>query len=120
MWPFKRRKQPVEPVTAQERLQDGELPWGWFSRNKHICSPYEDKIVNMAVTLKNYSGTDRIQLLEELVEYYYEFKDFCYQKDECFRKYFQDMWEHCHNSRNADFEYIVPFEEELNKLKTGE
>ena len=110
----------MEPVKTQERLQDGELPWGWVSRNKRIYSPYEDRITNIASTLNNYSGADRIRRLEELIEHYYEFKDFCYQKDECFRKYFQDMWEHCRNSRNSDFEYIVPFEKELKKLKTGE
>lgn len=108
----------AKPDADQEHLtKDGELPWGWLNQNKPIIKPYEDKMVQMAIDLKNYNGKDRIRPLEELIAFYADFKSFCYQKNECYKKYFSDMWEHCHNSRNNDFEYITQFVEELNELK---
>lgn len=108
----------AKPDADQEHLtKDGELPWGWLRQNTPIIKPYEDRIVQMAVDLKKYKGTDKIKQLEELIGFYAEFKSFCYQKNECYQKYFSDMWEHCHNSRCKDFEYITPYVDELNKLK---
>ena len=108
----------AKPDAVQEHLtKDGELPWGWLRQNTPIIKPYEDRIVKMAVDLKSYKGNDKIRPLEELISFYAEFKSFCYEKNECYQKYFSDMWEHCHNSRCKDFEYITPYVDELNKLK---
>lgn len=98
---------------------EGELPWGWLAKNTPICKPYEDKIVQMAIDLKTTKGADKIKRLENLIALYYEYKQFCYSKDECFIKYFADQWEHCHNSRCDDFEYITRFEAELEELKNA-
>ena len=54
-----------------------------------------------------------------MIETYYDFKRECYKKNECFAKYFADMWEHCSNSRNDDFEYITPFEDELKEIESN-
>lgn len=104
--------------TKMEQLTpEGELPWGWLTKNTPLCKTYEDRIVQMAVDLKSIEGTARIKMLEKLIALYYEYKQFCYSKDECFIKYFADQWEHCHNSRCDDFEYITRFETELAELK---
>ena len=111
----------AKPQTTGSRLDaDGELPWGWLSENAHLCEPYEKKIVAMAVALRPLKGIDRIKPLEELISFYYAYKEICYSKDECYIKYFADKWEHCHNSKCADFEYITPYVEELEKLKGQE
>ncbi|MGC4018907.1 MAG: hypothetical protein QM793_06575 [Muricomes sp.] len=55
-------------------------------------------------------------MLKEMISYYQSFKGYFYSQDECYKKYFCDMWEHCYNSRNSDFEYITPYENELNTL----
>ena len=108
----------AEPDRDQQHLTpEGELPWGWLSANTPICKPFEDKIVQLAIDLKGSTGSDRIRRLEDLIDAYYTYKRFCYSKDECFIKYFSDKWEHCHNSRCKDFEYITRFEEELKELK---
>jgi hypothetical protein len=60
---------------------------------------------------------EKIAQLEKLICVYYEFKRFCYGQGECYIKYFSDQWEHCHNSRCNDFEYITPYIEQLEKLK---
>lgn len=104
-------------VQADDKLVDGDLPFGWYSRNEHIYKPYEDKIYELSAMQKELKGDERIEILENLVSFYYEYKSFCYSKNECFTKYFSDMWEHCHNSKCNDFEFIKPVEEELKRLK---
>lgn len=99
---------------------EGELPFGWHTRHKYIVEPYENAMVQMATNLKGVKGYDRIRQIEGLIVHYYNFKNFCYSKNECFVKYFQNSWEHCHNSRCKDFEYIEPYEKELEELKGQE
>lgn len=108
----------AKPDEDQQHLtSEGELPWGWLSRNMPICKPYEQKMTDIALSLKTLNVNDKIGQLEKLISAYYEYKAFCYSKDECYIKYFSDMWEHCHNSKCKDFEYITPYEEELQSLK---
>lgn len=108
----------AQPDADQDHLNsEGKLPWGWHTQNLPIVKPYEDKIVEIAVGLKGLKGIERIAQLEKLISFYNEYKCFCYGKNECYRKYFSDMWEHCHNSRCKDFEYITPYIEELESLK---
>ena len=110
----------AEPDKDQTHLtKDGELPWGWLTQNTPLCEPYETKIVDMAVASKNMKLDDKIANLKKLIALYYEYKSFCYSKNECFIKYFADHWEHCYNSRCDDFEYIKPFEEELASLEAN-
>lgn len=109
----------AQPDADQEHLTaEGDLPWGWYTQNLPIVKPYEAEITNMAVALKGLKGIERITQLEKLISFYNEYKCFCYGKNECYIKYFSDMWEHCHNSRCKDFEYITPYIDELEKLKT--
>ena len=109
----------AKPDDDQTHLTpDGELPWGWLSRNMPtLKSKYEDKMVAIAVSLNELTVDEKITQLKKLIALYYEFKEFCYSKDECFAKYFSDMWEHCHNSRCKDFAYVTPFEEDLKGLE---
>lgn len=110
----------AKPDADQHHLtEDGELPWGWLSQNGYICKPYEERMVQEAVDLNGSVGSDRIARLKRLIALFYEYKDFCYSKDECFIKYFSDGWEHCNNSRRKDFIYITPYEEELKELEAN-
>ena len=99
--------------------KDGELPCGWYTKHEHTFKPYETRIVQTAVELKSLVGSERIPKLEKLIALYNEYKQFCYGKSECYIKYFSDMWEHCHNSRCKDFEYITPYLAELEALKNN-
>ena len=108
----------AQPDPDQEHLTaEGKLPWGWYTQNLPTVKPYENKITQIAVELKHLKGEARIAQLEKLVSFYNEYKRFCYDKDECYIKYFSDTWEHCHNSKCKDFEYITPYIEELERLK---
>ena len=97
--------------------ESGELPFGWYAKNEHIFKPYETRISQAAEKLQPMTGLDRIVQLERLIALYNEYKRFCYGNGECYIKYFSDMWEHCHNSRCKDFEYITPYITELKALK---
>lgn len=120
MWNFikkKPQKNERQKIVSTERLTaGGKLPAEWISQNSHIIKPYENKLVEMAIATKRSKDEECVKALQELIQYYYEFKSFCYRRGECSKKYFQDMWEHCHNSRCNDFEYIKPYEEKLNEL----
>lgn len=96
---------------------DGELPYGWEDYNKKIIKINEDKLVSYATKLKysELNATERIETLKEMISFYYSFKNSFYKKNECFKKYFIDMWEHCFNSKCDDFEYIKPYENMLSE-----
>lgn len=93
--------------------EDGELPFGWYSHNEEYIKKVENKLANYATSLRNQNTENRIKTLKEMIAYYYSVKNEFYSKGECFKKCFSDMWEHCHNSKNNDFEYITRYEEEL-------
>ena len=56
---------------------------------------------------------DRILKVRKVISHYEHFKSFCYSNGLGGQMYFQDMWEHCHNSKNPDFDYIDQFKEML-------
>lgn len=109
-----------KPKDLEHLTKEGELPFGWYSKHNHIFQPYEDKIVQTAVDLKPMKEAERIAQLEKLISLYYEYKQFCYKNGECYIKHFSNRWEHCHNSRCKDFEYIAPYVEELETIKSTE
>lgn len=103
-----------------EKLKNGELPLGWHTQNKEWLNEFknkENKLIGYSIASRKATGQEKVDILNEMIEYYYSLKEECYSKSECHRKYFEDMWEHCHNSRNKDFEYIKPYEEELKNIQ---
>lgn len=109
-------------TTKLDKLENGELPFGWYSQNKEWTDAFdikEKKLVDYALTSRTAKGQEKIDILREMIEYYYSLKKECYSKGECHKKYFQDGWEHCHNSRNEDFEYIEPYENELKEIENN-
>lgn len=52
---------------------------------------------------------------QKAIQFFYVLKDFCYQTKGG-ELYFQDMWEHCHNSQNPDFSFIEKVELRLKDL----
>lgn len=109
--------------TFGERLdvldKDGELPFGWYSHNKNYFEDFDKLMPKYASDHHPENKQIRIEILQEMIQQYYDFKNKCYKEGECHKKYFQNMWEHCHNSRNDDFEYITLYEKELEELKSN-
>ena len=114
----KKKSAPQKPVVNAEKLENGELPFGWYAKHKDYLKAKEQQMTSLAANLPPVKETQlRIEGLKKLISFFYAFKSECESKGECFKKYFDDMWMHCHNSRNPDFVYIAPYEEELVKLK---
>ena len=109
--------------TYGERLdilnKDGEIPQGWYLNNKEYLDSFERKMTDYAQEARSAQIEKKPGIYREMIETYYDFKRECYKKNECFAKYFADMWEHCSNSRNDDFEYITPFEDELKEIESN-
>lgn len=106
-------------VVNAEKLENGELPFGWYAKHKDYLKPKEQQMISLAANLPPIKEKQlRMDGLKRLIETFYSFKSECESKGECFIKYFEDMWMHCHNSKNSDFVYIAPYEDELEKLKS--
>lgn len=58
---------------------------------------------------------EKISLLNESIKSFEKAKKFCYSKGKGGTIYFQDMWEHLHNSRNECFSYLSNIEDYLEE-----
>ncbi len=58
---------------------------------------------------------ERILLLNESLKAFEKAKKFCYSKGKGGTIYFQDMWEHLHNSQNECFSYLSNIEDSLEE-----
>lgn len=78
----------------------------------------EDKLYTLANSIYSSDDIDlQILKVRQVISHYEQFKDFCYSKGIGGTLYFQDMWEHCHNSKNPAFNYIDSFKERLEQLE---
>lgn len=59
--------------------------------------------------------TEKIILLKETINAFEEAKKFCYSKGKGGTIYFQDTYEHLHNSNNSNFSYIDQLKEYLEE-----
>lgn len=114
---FKKKtiKQTNQP--NQEKLDHGELPFGWTAHHRDWFKPKDDALISMSNLAAIKNPDQRIKQIQFLIEYFNSYRKEAHDKGECFEKYFEDMWMHCHNSRDKDFPFIKPYEEELAKLK---
>ena len=100
----------------KDHLENGELPFGWYTHHLEEIKKWETPLPEYAIASKTGTPTEQIQTLQKMIEHYEAFRTFSYSNGECWKKYFSDMWEHCHNSKNPDFDYIEPYQEQLNEL----
>lgn len=66
-------------------------------------------------TYKTDDLSERISLLKEAITAFEKAKKFCYSKGKGGTIYFQDMWEHMHNSQNQCFSYLDNIKNSLNE-----
>lgn len=98
-------------------MSKDDLIFNFSEKYGEEISEFEDKIYQSASSI---GGTgvrwmkkatkeeiqNKITLCNECIEAFNTFKDFCYKKGSGGKYYFQDMWEHLHNSRNKCFSYV--------------
>lgn len=108
----------LSKIRSRKKLDhtiDGKLAKATRSLDQNVIKSWEDIIPTLAKS--SYEGTviHQIDTLNELISHYYEYKRYCYLRKN-YRIYFQSTWEHCHSSKNPDFEYIEPYVERYNYL----
>ena len=60
---------------------------------------------------------EEIFILQRFIPYYHEKRNETKTLGNEFQQYFDEMYEHCHNSREKDFSMITYYEERLDYLK---
>lgn len=86
----KPKKKEVAP--APEHLENGELPWGWVTRNKEFCDGINceySHFLNAWVQSRNKTPTEHYSALKSFVIYLEDVEKLCKSKGECF-----DFWFH--------------------------
>lgn len=112
----------VESISSKKKndlthLIDGELPVEWYYEKSDFIKPRDNKLYELSIAAsKATSLEEEKKLLQQFIDFYYEYKNECFSKDECYQKYFIDMHMHCHNSKNPDFEFVKPKEERLKYI----
>lgn len=98
--------------TREENLKDE-----FFLYHKSKIDGFEYFLSNsVSSTYSSEEIDDIISNLKTTIKIFYDFKDYCYSYGLGGCLYFQDMWEHCHNSQNPCFSYVTQFEDRLNFL----
>lgn len=82
-----------------------ELSFQFYSKNMHTVEEYEERMYSNSLRIKNATIDEQLKMDSSAIKAYNELKKYCY-KTKGGTIYFQDMWEHCHNSNNPDFDYM--------------
>ena len=94
MWFWGSNKQKKEAVPAPERLENGELPWGWVTRNKAFCdrinSEYSHFLNEWLQSIRK-SPMERYSALKSFVLYLEDVEKLCKSKGECFEFWFREI-----------------------------
>ena len=95
--------------------KENQLSSEFYRRNYKEIKRREDMMTN-AYAASGDGIDDKIKNLRNAYDIYLDFKNWCYTS-EGGRLYFDDMWEHLHNSRNPDWSYGERILEELIELE---
>ncbi|WAW15749.1 TerB N-terminal domain-containing protein [Peptostreptococcus equinus] len=80
-------------------------------------SNQEDKIYKASWKVADLDTRDKkINQYKKCLDLYENFKDFCYSKGDGGKIYFDDMWEHCHNSSDPCFSFGDRERDRMNEL----
>ena len=102
-------------TTNTKRVKEASSDY--FQTLKQEVAPLESVVVDFAVALKGTQlVSNRIELLQAIIQAFYDLKLKCVSLGPQYQVYFSEMWEHTQNSKCKDFCYIEHFEQELNTL----
>lgn len=111
--------------------KEEELSFNFNQKYGDKIQPFEEAIYNAAAAIgpcgKRWEKTATVEEIDEkirscndAIQKYDALKAICYKAGRGGTIYFDDTWEHCHNSKNPDFSYISSIEElkiELEQLR---
>jgi hypothetical protein len=88
----------------------------YYQQNSKLDS-LEDRLLELrSIAMKEKNRDEKIIKLNEALECYDKIRKFCDSEGEGGKLYFEDMWEHCHNSSDPDFSYGNTMIELRNEL----
>ena len=82
------------PTDFEHLTKDGELPWGWVTRNKEFCDKINGEysyFLNMWLDSRSKSPMDQYSALKSFVLYLYDVEKLCKSKGECFEFWFYEI-----------------------------
>ena len=95
MWFFGSGKQKkIESAPVPERLENGELPWGWVTRNKEFCGRINSEFtyfLNEWLQSMNKTPLEHYSALKSFVVYLEDVEKLCKSKGECFDFWFNEI-----------------------------
>ena len=97
--------------------REKDLSFNFSYKHSDKLQSLENELVENVMSISTtYQIDERIERCKIALESYEKLKKFCFSKGKGGQIYFEDMWEHCHNSKNPDFRYIERVEKEYNYL----
>lgn len=106
------------PLPEDAEVDDDAISLATYNTIKALISPKENEMVQLTSALGKGMDTDtQIAVLSELIEKFYDLKDYCATLGKDYADYFSKTWEHCHNSKCDDYCYITRYEEQLAQLR---
>lgn len=99
----------------QKRMSQKDLSDDFMLKNLQRIRPLEKKL---CVNAEDLSVDAQIAAYKNALSAFDELKNFCYQTDGG-KIYFQDMWEHCHNSKEECFSFESKLKERLEYLQNN-
>lgn len=94
-----------------------ELSYNFFDKYNSKISTLEKMLLDQISKIYSYNDVnDQINQCYLAIEVFNRLRKFCCSKGKGGTIYFEDTWEHCHNSKNPDFSYISSIEDLLNNL----
>ena len=124
MWFLKKQKSVMRQASSKDKRptinspskSQSDMLEQYMMIEKEI-RPIESYMANCAVSLNaKLLLNERIETLQKLIDAFYSLKSKCYSLGPEYQTYFSEMWEHAHNSKDADFCYVDRFECELKEL----
>lgn len=88
------KQQKKEADSAPERLENGELPWGWVTRNKEFCERIQGEysyFLNAWVQSRYKTPLEQYSALKSFVVYLEDVEKLCKSKGECFDFWFREI-----------------------------
>lgn len=99
-------KSSVNPKFHRSEKEE-DLSFNFSQKWASAIQKYEDAIYNETAKVGTLDTVDKnIEQCQRAIDAFESFRNYCYKKSKGGQIYFEDMWEHCHNSKNPCFSYI--------------
>lgn len=109
-------KKSTNPIFHRTPREE-ELAFNFSYRNSEKLEKLEaDLYKTKDLIFNTFDYQLRVTCCENAIIAYNNLKNFCLSKGKGGQIHFENMWEHCHNSKNQDFRFIESIENELNRL----